>query len=112
MGTVSDSLAQLSPPLQDLVAVVEYLNELGYNISWGEHAGRWLVLAGDQALFWTSSREEVEGFLFGMAVDRLLLEVNGTVAPWRRTAPLPSIHDLPLSPDGRWPSAPNDDKAD
>ena len=39
MGTVSDSLAQLSPPLQDLVAVVEYLNELDYNISWGEHAG-------------------------------------------------------------------------
>jgi hypothetical protein len=111
MGTVSDSVAQLSPPLRDLVAVVEYLNELGYNISWGEHGGRWLVLTGDQALFWSSFREEVEGFLFGMAVERLLLEVNGKVARRRFTAGLPSIHDLPLSPDGRWPSAPND-KAD
>lgn len=110
MGTVSDSVAQLSPPLQDLVAVVEYLNDLGYNVSWGEHAGRWLVLTGDQALFWGSSRQEVEGFMFGMAVDRLLLEVNGEVAP-RRSTRLPSIHDLPLSPDGRWPSAPDEDKS-
>lgn len=110
MGNVSDSVAQLSPHLRDLVAVVEYLNELGYNISWGEHGGRRLVLTGDQALFWSSSREEAEGFLFGMAVDRLLLEVNGKVAPRRGAAGLPSVHDLPLSPDGRWPSAPDEDK--
>ena len=49
MGNVSDMVAQLPPHLKDLVAVVEFLNELGYNISWGEHAGRWLVLTGDQA---------------------------------------------------------------
>ena len=108
MGNVSDMVAQLSPHLEDLVDVVEYLNELGYNISWGEHAGRWLVLTGDQALFWSSSREEVEGFLFGMSVNSLLLEVNDQVPPRRRTARLSSIHDLPLSPDGRWSSAPDE----
>ena len=110
MGNVSGWVAQLPPRLEDLVAVVEYLNELGNNVSWGEHAGRWLVLTGDQALFWSPSRSEVEGFLFGMAVSALLLERNGEVPLRRRTPRPPSIHDHPLSPDGRWASAPDEHK--
>lgn len=105
MGAVSDWMAQIPPHLRNLADVVQYLNEFGNNLSWGQQAGGWLVLTGDQALFRSPSREEVEGFLFGLAVGYLLLENRGVRLP-DRTPPLASIHDVPLSPDCRWPSSP------
>lgn len=44
-----------------------YLNDFGYNLSWGELDGGWGVRTGEQAMFRSDSRDEVEGFIMGLA---------------------------------------------
>ncbi len=101
MGELSDWLRQIQPRLDSLDRVADYLNEFGYNVSWGEDAGRWLVRTGDQGLFVTDSRDGAEGFLFGLAASLLLLESRGVSLP-RSDRRYKSVYSVPLGPDGRW----------
>ncbi len=92
---------QIPPRIEDLASAVQFLNELAWNISWGEADGQWIVLTGDQTLYKAAGREDVEGFLMGLAVSAALIEKNSGVTLPRR-GPLQSAHTTPLSREGRW----------
>ena len=102
MGELSSWLRQIPPRVESLVDVADLLNDLGYNISWGEDDGRWLVRTGDQGLFISESRDGAEGFLFGLAAALVLAQSRGVVLP-RSTNKPQSVYSEPLTPDGRWP---------
>src|SRR5215217_1256024 len=101
MGDLQGGFRELPPRLEDLTAAVTFLNELGWSMSWGEVDGRWLVLTGDQALYKAETREDVEGFLMGLAASVMLLEANDRVR-LPRPGPRPTVHSSPLTPEGRW----------
>jgi len=48
--------------------VLEYLNNLGLGVSWGEKNRRWWVATGEKVLLETDDRETAESFLMGMAL--------------------------------------------
>jgi hypothetical protein len=55
-------------PEQSLESGIKLLQELQWNVSTAERNGVWVVLAGDQPILKTSSRESVDAFLYGMAL--------------------------------------------
>ena len=102
MGELSAWIQELPPHIDSLVDVADLLNDLGYNISWGEDGGRWSVRTGDQGLFTAESQDGVEGFLFGLAGALVLAQSRGVELPRSRGRPQ-SVYSEPLMPDGRWP---------
>jgi hypothetical protein len=83
------------------VDVADLLNEFGYNISWGEDRGRWLVRTGDQGLYSADSQDGVEGFLYGLAAALVLAQDQGGELS-RSRSKLEPVYSEPLMPDGRW----------
>jgi hypothetical protein len=102
MGKLSAWIQELPPRVDSLVDVADLLNDLGYNISWGEDGGRWLVRTGDQGLFTAESQEGAEAFLFGLAAALVLAQSRGVELP-RSRYKHQSVYSEPLMPDGRWP---------
>lgn len=104
MGELSDWMRQVPPRIASLVDVADFLNEFGYNISWGEDRGRWLVRTGDQGLYSADSQDGVEGFLYGLAAALVLAQDRGISLPRTEHRPQ-SVYSEPLEPDGRWPGS-------
>ena len=52
---------------------VALVNELYWNISVVEGAGKWCVLGGDKAIFCADSRDAVHAFLFGLSLAYAVL---------------------------------------
>ena len=58
-----------TPHFDDLQDAVAVLNDLGWYLQWKELDGRWYLWAGDQKLFIGNTQEELQAFLWGMAVS-------------------------------------------
>jgi len=60
-------------PGRNIDGVLEYLNNLGLGVRWGEKNRRWWVATGEKVLLETDERESAEAFLMGMALAYLAL---------------------------------------
>ena len=52
---------------------VQFLNELGWNLSWVERDSNWKLLGGDQTIILVDKKEELEAFILGMALGLAVL---------------------------------------
>lgn len=60
-------------PGKNVAGVLDYLNNLGLGVSWGEKNRRWWVATGEKILLETNEQETAEAFLMGMALAYLAL---------------------------------------
>jgi hypothetical protein len=58
---------------KNVEGVVEYLNDLGLGIAWGQKGKLWWIATGEKLLLETDERETAEAFLMGMALSYLAL---------------------------------------
>jgi len=55
-------------PSQNFEGALKFLNELGWNLKIEQRKGHWLLFAGESAVFKSTAREELEAFVYGLAL--------------------------------------------
>jgi len=60
-------------PGENFAGAVSFLNSLGWNITFSESGKQKKIFAGDQLLFSSSNRREIDSFIFGMALGLAVL---------------------------------------
>lgn len=61
------------PYFMDWQGAVRILNDLSWNLSWYEHAGRWHLWTGDKPIFVGDTEGEFQAFVCGMALSLAVL---------------------------------------
>lgn len=67
---------------------IERANELLWNLDVDQQEGQWWVSAGDQTVFVTDSRENLDAFLFGLGLaysvvpDHIFRQLKQAIREW------------------------------